>query len=176
MAYRLWCRSYEEIWRDRGHVDRHEFPARFRFELCSSRLSQGKFNSWDGWEFRSAFSITFQGYNGFKMKIPWWMGQKVDHLVVLGEQGIGDEILYGSAIPELIVRLGHKAIEYRCHPRIKQIFERSLKIRCTDRPKLGEISEGDAVVALSDLFMFYRKDKAHFPKKPFLKPDSERIR
>lgn len=157
-----------------GKVDYRNFPPDFRWHLCSSRLSQGKFHDWDGWEFRSDWSITFQGWNGFNMKVPKWNGKPVNHLVISSEQGIGDEICYGSAIPELIVRLGPKALELQCHPRLIPVFERSYGIKCVPRKVLSQITEGDAVVALGDLFMFYRRDKSHFPRKPFIKVDPEK--
>lgn len=158
-----------------GHIDYTMFPPTFRWHLCSSRLSQGKFDNWDGWEYRSNWSITFQGWNGFSLKIPKWNGKPVKKLIIAGEQGQGDDIVYGSAIPELMVRLGPQAIEFQCHPSLVPIFERSFGIRCTPRKILSEITEGDAVVALADLFMIYRRDKAHFPKKPFLKPNPDLV-
>ncbi len=156
-----------------GRVDYTLFPPTFRWHLCAARLSQGKFTNWDGWEFRSNWSITFQGWNGFNTPLPKWNGRPVGKLIIASEQGIGDEILYGSAIPELMVRLGPKALELQCHPRLIPIFERSYGIKAVPRRVLSEITEGDAVVALADLFMFYRRDKSHFPKKPFLKPNPE---
>lgn len=155
-----------------GHVDYSIFPPTFRWHLCSARLTQGKFNNWDGWEYRSNWSITFQGWNGFQMKTPKWDGKPVKKLIISSEQGIGDEILYASAIPELMVRLGPKSLQLQCHPRLIPVFERSFGIECIPRKVLSEI-EGGAVVALADLFMFYRKDKSHFPKKPFLKVDQK---
>jgi len=129
--------------------------------------------NYDGWQFRSNWSITYQGYNGKSFKSPKWDGKPIDHLVVMGEQGIGDEILYGSLIPELMIRVGPKALEFQCHPRLQRIFERSYGIKCTDRKFLSDV-EGTSV-ALSDLMMWYRRDLAHFPKLPFLKPDLERV-
>ena len=32
----------------------------------------------------------------------WWLGQRVDTLVLYGEQGIGDELMYASLIPKLM--------------------------------------------------------------------------
>ena len=156
-----------------GVLDYNLFPPDFRYNLCSARLSLRDFSNWDGWMFRSDFSTTFM--EGSRLNCPIWDGSKVDHLVILGEQGIGDEILYGSAIPEVIVRLGHEAIEFQCMPRLKSIFERSFKIKCTDRKFFKDINKGHLVM-LSDLMMFYRKDKKHFPKKPFLKPDPKLVK
>lgn len=158
--------------RKAGVLDYTLFPADFRWHLCSSRLSQEKFTNWDGWEYRSNWSITFQGWNGFKLPVPKWNGSPVKKLVIASEQGVGDEILYGSAIPELMVRLGPKALEWQCNERLVKVLERSFGIKCAPRKDLSKI-EGDAVVALADLFMFYRRDKSHFPRKPFLKANPE---
>jgi hypothetical protein len=159
-----------------GVLDTTTLSPDFRWNLCAARLRSGRFDNWDGWEFRSNWAVTFQGLNCTdeqKIKIPKWFGQKTNHLVILGEQGIGDEIAHASAIPDLIVRVGHEAIEYQTYPRLKPIIERSFRIRCTDRRILSEVREGQYCVALADLFRFYRKDKSHFPRKPFLKPHPE---
>jgi hypothetical protein len=100
--------------------------------------------------------------------------EPVKHIVVLGEQGLGDEICYSSVLPELIARAGHKAIEFQCYPRLKEIFERSFKVRCTDRLPLSEVKVGEAVITLGDLLPLYRKSREHFPRKPFLKVDPQK--
>lgn len=159
-----------------GVLDITQLGTDFRWNLCAARLRSGKFDNWDGWEFRSNWAVTFQGLNCTdeqKIKIPKWFGQKTNHLVVLGEQGIGDEICYASALPELIVRVGARNIEFQTYPRLKPIIERSLGVPCTERRILSEVTEGEYCVALADLFRFYRKDISHFPKKPFLKPNPE---
>lgn len=159
-----------------GVLDTTLYGPSFRWNLCAARLRSGRFDNWDGWEFRSNWAITFMGYNGFDgLKIPKWMGQPTKHLVVLGEQGIGDEILFCSALPDLIYRLGHDAIELQTYPRLQPIVERSLRIKCTDRRVLSQVTEGEYCVALGDLIRFYRKDRSHFPGKPFLKPNQELV-
>jgi hypothetical protein len=155
-----------------GVLDVSSLNPGFRWNLCAARLRSGRFDNWDGWEYRSNWSITFMGYNGFGgLKIPKWMGQPTNHLVILGEQGIGDEILFASALPDLIYRIGHDAIEFQTYPRLQPIFQRSLRIKCTDRRVLSEVSDGQHCVALADLLRFYRRERSHFPGKPFLKPD-----
>jgi hypothetical protein len=174
LKFNLIKRDLKKTLKKAGRIDYNLFPPTFRWHLCSSRLTQGKFSNWDGFEFRSDWSITFQGLNGFSLPVPKWTGGKVKKLVIAAEQGVGDEILYASAIPELIVRLGHEPLELQCHPRLIPVFERSFRISCVPRVNLSRI-EGDAVVALADLFVFYRRDKSHFPKKPYLKTDSIRV-
>ena len=158
-----------------GFVNPDYLTPAYKWNWCAARLRDGLFKDWDGFEFRSDWAVSFRGIDGTKSKVPKWDGQPVDHIVVLGEQGLGDEILFLSALPELIVRLGTKAVELQCYPRLKSIVERSFKIKVTDRKKLSEVTEGDAMVALSDLFPFYRRDVSHFPRKPYLKPDPIKV-
>lgn len=156
-----------------GRIDYNLFPPDFRWNLCAARLRMGRFDNWDGWEFRSDWSITFQGMNGYDLVLPKWHGGDCKKLIILGEQGIGDELMFSSAIPELIVRLGRDKLEFQTYPRIIPIMERSFGIKCVPRKRLGELEyeEDTYVVALADLFMFYRRDRSHFPGKPYLKPD-----
>lgn len=158
-----------------GFIDPKYLTPAYRWNWCAARLRDGLFKDWDGFEFRSDWAVSFRGIDGFNTKVPKWDGKKVDHITVLGEQGVGDEIMFLSALPELIIRLGTKALELQCYPQLKSIVERSYKIKVTDRKRLSEVTEGDAIVALSDLFPFYRRDKSHFPRKPYLKPDPEKV-
>jgi hypothetical protein len=158
-----------------GEVKVSALTPQYRWNLCVERLKDGLFTDWGGFEYRSDWAVTFFGFNGFGTKVPKWDGSPVDHLVVLGEQGVGDEILFFSALPELIIRLGHSALEVQCYPALREIVERSFKVKTSDRKTLGNILEGDAMVALGDLFPFYRRDVSHFPRKPYLKPDPVKV-
>jgi len=158
-----------------GTLNMQAFPPEYRWDYCSCRLRHGLFKDWDGWEFRSPWMMTFLGLHGEKCPIPRWDGKPVKHLVVLGEQGLGDEILFLSALPELIARYGRDCIEWVGYEKLNPVVARSYGIRTSSRKLLGEITEGDAVMASGDLFQWYRRDKSHFPRKPFLKPDSEKV-
>ena len=168
----------------KGFIDPSIFPAQHRWNICSEKLRKGYFSDWDGWQFRSDWAMTY--WFGDKLVIPKFdlkpvkredgiaYMKPVSHLVVLGEQGIGDEICYASLLPELIIRVGAKSIEFQSYPRLKTIFERSFKIRCTDRRVLGQVTEGESVISLGDLLPLYRRDLSHFPRKAFLKTDPEK--
>lgn len=158
-----------------GTINYRAFEPNARWDFCSERLKQGDYTNWDGWEFRSDWSKTFRWGVEVKCPLPKWDMQPVKHLVILGEQGIGDEILFLSALPEIIVRYGRECIEFQTYPRLQSIVERSFGIRCTDRRMLSDVVEGDAVMALGELFPWFRRDKSHFPKKPFIKADPEKV-
>lgn len=165
----------ERILRRDGKINYQAFPPGFRWDICCERLKTGDFSNWDGWEFRSDWAMTFRWGEGIKTPVPKWDGKPTDHLVILGEQGIGDEILFLSALPDLMVRVGKKCLELQTYPRLKTIVERSYGIRCTDRRLLSHVTEGKSVMALGDLFPWYRRSRSHFPKKPYLKADPEKV-
>jgi len=164
----------KKILRRDGIVDINAFEPSYRWNLCTMRLESGDFTDWDGWEFRSPWFMTFRGVHGEKCPVKRWDGKPVNHLVVLGEQGLGDEILFLSALPDLMVRIG-KGIEWVGYKQLNSVVERSYGISTSERRILSEITEGDAVIASGDLFQWYRRDKNHFPRKPFLKPDPKRV-
>lgn len=158
-----------------GKLDYRAFEPKARWDFCSYRLKSGDYTNWDGWEFRSDWSMTFRWGVEMKCPLPKWDMKPVDHLVILGEQGIGDEILFLSALPEIIVRYGRNCIEFQTYPRLQSIVGRSFGIRCTDRKLLRDVVTGDAVMALGELFPWYRRDKVHFPRRPFLKADPIKV-
>jgi tetratricopeptide (TPR) repeat protein len=56
---------------------------------------------------------------------PWWQGEDIsaDGIVAWGEQGVGDEILYSSIVPDLAARARQLVLE--CEPRLVTLFSRS---------------------------------------------------
>ena len=149
-------------------------PMDFRWNLCATRLRMGHFDNWDGWQFRGNFATTFylKSFN-----TPKWMGQPIqtEHgLKVCGEQGVGDEILFMSAFPDLMVRTGPKALEIYCHPRLVPIFERSFRVKASNRPPGLSDIDGESMLLMGELLKWYRCD-GRFPKKPYLKPDPLKV-
>lgn len=154
-----------------GEINYQAFEQGFRWNLCSERLKSGDYSNWDGWEYRSNWAMTFRWGKEIQSPIPKWDGSPCDHLVILGEQGIGDEILFMSALPDLMIRVGTKCLEFQTYPRLRNIIERSFKVKTTDRRLLSHVTEGKALIALGDLFPWYRRRKENFPRKAFLKAD-----
>lgn len=104
--------------------------------------------------------------------VPDWKGQKVDGMIaVYGEQGLGDEILFASMIPDMIEE-GHKPV-IECDPRLANLFGRSF-----DCPVFGSRREAEpgwvkglplaAKCASGSLGTLYRNAEP-FPKRTPLK-------
>lgn len=144
-----------------------------KFNLCCTRMIQGNFSEWDGWQYRDEWASIMR--YGVK-SIPFWQGEYTDSLVIIAEQGIGDEILWASVIPEALIRC--KEVTYACDGRLIQILERSLRCSCRERhvdardDLLGGFT---AYIPAGDLFPLFRRRLGDFPRKPFIKVNPDRI-
>lgn len=102
---------------------------------------------------------------------PQWTG--TGKLLVLGEQGIGDEIMFAGAF----VHLPPCTIE--CEPRLAELFARTFPQHTfIARVDLNDSSwdEGhDAQLLMGDLARLYWTTPDKFPKKPYIKPLPEKV-
>lgn|GEM_PF-1699036 len=107
---------------------------------------------------------------------PTWNGEKDATVVVYGEQGIGDELMFATIIPDLVKDC--KKVIYDAHPRLYKMFRESFKelgVDCYGTRKdhlLAWIKNYDIdyKVPIGSLAKFYRKKAGDFPKAPYLKP------
>ena len=108
---------------------------------------------------------------------PTWTGEKNKRLVVSGEQGIGDEIMYASCFNELIDN--SKEVVIDCMPRLQGLFRRSFPKafvygqRWNKEVFWDEDHKPEAHVAMASLPSFYRKKDEDFHGKPYLIPDPD---
>jgi len=108
---------------------------------------------------------------------PRWDGSKGKNLVVFGEQGIGDEINFGSCIADLIRDSASVVIE--CDKRLETVFRRTFpdqEVRGTRYDSEITWVNGrnfDAHVSFGQLPQFYRRTNSDFPSGAYLIPDPE---
>jgi tetratricopeptide (TPR) repeat protein len=102
-------------------------------------------------------------------RMPQWDGLSRSNgtLLVWGEQGLGDEIVYGSMLPDL-VRAGIKAV-VECDARMVSLFERALPSltfvsRRTPPDERLERGEIVAQVPMASLAKWYRTRLEDFPE------------
>lgn len=127
-------------------------------------------DAWRHWEYRTKLPGWFQ--RDFPEPTRKWHGQPVRNLALSGEQGIGDEILFCSIIPEIKSRIsGHLLIE--CTQRLQSLFERSFG--CKTYPSHQELlfaeHEIDAHLQLGSLPRLFRPTPDTCPGTPFLVAD-----
>jgi tetratricopeptide (TPR) repeat protein len=109
--------------------------------------------------------------------VPWWNGQP-GTVLVYGDEGLGDEIMFASMIPDLMKT---NEVIFDCHIRLKTLFEKSFGIKCygtreiqdTDWYKSEKI---DYKISVASLGKFYRNKREDFPGTPYLKAEAQKSR
>lgn len=98
-------------------------------------------------------------------------------VLIYGEQGIGDEIMFMSMIPDLLEECSD--VVYECHPRLESLINRSFPEVITYPTRKESILEKpihfDYQIAMGDLGQHFRNSASDFPGTPYLKPDPELV-
>ena len=93
-----------------------------------------------------------------------------DKLLVLREQGIGEEILFSSVYPEIINKFENIKIE--ADKRLISIFNRSfgkkIFVEEGDYSKNSILSDFDNIAYAGSLIKFFRKNEVDFNHKHYL--------
>jgi hypothetical protein len=139
----------------------------------------GDFSRWDGWEYRSDYAANL--WLNRPLDFPMWDGSPTEHLFVLAEEGIGDEVLFMSLLPEALVRCPRVTVECdrRLEPVLKRSFPRTETVaRLGNLTNIREWMRGRPLTGwllMGDLARYFRRDRSHFPGRPYLRPDPERF-
>ena len=121
-----------------------------------------------------------------------WAGLPMQktRLLVTAEQGVGDQLMFASMIPDLAVRAAEtgSSVILECEKRLQALFARSfpaVRVMASDMVKTGGnvtarygwlkgIGGANAAVEMGSLPRWLRGDHAAFPKPhSFLVPDAE---
>lgn len=136
--------------------------------LGFSKLALG---DWSGWaEFGASLGSRHRQKRDYA---PDWNGERVGSVIVYGEQGIGDEIMYASCLGE--VQADHVSVE--CDHRLEGLFKRSfpeVDVYGTRRLPKEWRREFDAQIPCAGLPALYRPSRAACPQTAFLTADPER--
>src|SRR5262249_17488100 len=112
--------------------------------------------------------------------LPFWQGEKGARLVVYGEQGIGDEILFASMLPDLLKDC--ESVVFECHIKLQKLFANSFPgidtypTREDPHVTWPVLANGNYrynfthKIAIGSLGKFYRPNLESFPATPYLKP------
>ena len=106
--------------------------------------------------------------------LPEWDGTPGQTVIVWGEQGIGDEIMFASILPDMMKVC--KRVIFDCHPRLIKTMERSFGIECHGTRKNHFLewlpkSDAQAHVCITTLANYFRKKDSDFPGTPYLKAE-----
>ena len=156
--------------------------------LALGRLAQG----WEAYRVRNA--ADFVDVAHFLCEAPPWEPDtdvRGKSVLVFGEQGLGDEVLFANALPDLLADVGPEGVVHLAvEPRLVGLFQRSFPqakaaphatwkvdhhiVRTA--PALADGPAPDCWLPIGDLMRRYRPDVAAFPDTPaFLHPDPQRV-
>ncbi|MDB5808190.1 MAG: hypothetical protein JWN94_312 [Betaproteobacteria bacterium] len=154
----------------------------YRWNRGLALLASGDYlRGWPDYEMRNARG---RGAAPRNFPFPQWNGEKLATgagLLIYGEQGLGDEVMFASCIPDLLVRQPDCLIE--CEPRLAGLFARSFPaakvhgaMRDGDRRWLAEFPHIQAQCAIGSLPRLLRKSLADFPRhQGYLVADAQRV-
>lgn len=136
-----------------------------KFNLSFEYLFQGRLNEgWSFYEFGFEDSIPFNQRRkpSRSFKSPRWSGEKINGstLMVWREQGLGDELLFLSMIPDLLLIVDKLIIE--CDPRLIQIIKHSFPNVLVREPLLLEVEDYDFQIPLGSLASHLRNKIENF--------------
>jgi tetratricopeptide (TPR) repeat protein len=139
-------------------------------QMANYEFEEGFKNYDEGQRARISLSRNYTYPDG--TSLPMWDGSCGKRVLAFGEQGIGDEIMFASCIPELMAM--SEQVIFDCHPRLLTLFERSFGVKCYPTRKKEWLDwvmdyKFDCRAALGSLGRYLRKTEADFPGTPYLK-------
>lgn len=149
--------DYDEAIFNKGHVylEHHDFA-----------------HGWAAYEHR--FGMPSLGIVNLP-DIPVWHGEALaGKLLVRGEQGLGDQIIFASVLPELLKQVPNVCLQLE--PRLVPLFQRSfpgVEVLSKDKKAPADVA---AQICIGSLPQYFRKDAASFAGAvvPFLKADPDK--
>jgi hypothetical protein len=162
-------KKFRKLW-ESGQLQQALTPL-WKYRLMCARLYLGDYSDYAGWECRDESGWSYDLY-WKEFQTPKWGGGFVNRLVVMGEQGLGDQIMYASILPECRIRV--KEVVYECDPRLHDLLHRSLGVECRELRTSGISEDGDAYIPAAELMRMFRRSASHFPRRAYLKPSPER--
>jgi tetratricopeptide (TPR) repeat protein len=138
----------------------------------------------------------FRAYVHHMIKAPRWQGEPVEgmKLLLVGEQGLGDEFMFANILPDIARDLGPDGtLQIAVDPRLVPLFQRSFPDAevgsYDDRtlidkdgnqalrliPFASNGNEPDLWAPMGSALQYYRKSLSDFPHQPFLVPDAARV-
>lgn len=145
------------------------------FLLKNGILPEG----WDEYE----WGLKIEERPGPTLPYPYWQGESLEgkHIIVVREQGIGDELMFMSCIPDLAEVAAQVTVG--CDPRFVSLFKRSFPYcdvvtmgRVNGTYKLPEGLIFDYYVRVGSLPRFFRRDISMFPNRDaYLVPSADKI-
>ncbi len=146
-----------------------------RWNMALALLTKGNWaEGWEAHEYRYQVNNKNVGQRGYG---PLWQGEKDGLLVIHGEQGLGDEIMFATCLPELLAEHPYAVIE--CEKKLVSLFARSFDVPCIAKEEDFVAPPGATVrqIGMGSMPRRYRNSDAEFPPpRAVLKADPQLVK
>lgn len=135
---------------------------------------------WAGYEQMLGHKSKRRKATAYTVPAKFWEGETAENVVIYGEQGVGDEIMFASMVADAKQKAKHVIID--CHAKLEGLFKRSFPdcsvygTRNDESPAWMATEDIDSSIAIGSLGQHFRKTDADFPKTPYLIADPDRKR
>jgi tetratricopeptide (TPR) repeat protein len=151
----------------------------------------------EGWrEYEIRHAERFRGQIRHMVKAPYWQGEDLDgkRLLVVGEQGLGDEFMFANVLPDLQRAVGESGkLQIVVDPRLVPLFQRSFpkaEVGTYDDRKLVtkdghkelrfipwalKDGEPDYYALMGSALQYHRSALGDFHHEAFIVPDPARV-
>jgi len=142
--------------------------------LLSGELAEG----WPQYQWRTRR----RGQPRRDSRLPVWQGEPLSgkSILVYGEQGLGDEIMFASCLGQIVEQAARCIVE--CDARLVPLLERTLpRARVMARggwrelDRLAEQTGAEVRIASGSLPRYLRPNEQCFPRRPYLLADPGRV-
>lgn len=128
----------------------------------------------DGWDLHESRRQLDHWHPRERFKLDDWEGEPGKHVLVHGEQGLGDEVMYLSCLPDILARSRKVTVE--CEPRLIPLIERSFPgVRAYGTQEECPEDDYDFILPMGTLPKLFRRSPEAFPGTPYLKTDPQRV-
>ncbi|MGE0331940.1 MAG: tetratricopeptide repeat protein [Ramlibacter sp.] len=159
-----------------------QYPAEpnTRFQRATVHLLRHQFaQGWEDYAYRGIGSSS----NFRVLPFPRWDGESLEGktIVVLAEQGLGDQVMFASCLPDLLARSPRRVIFEviaRVAPTLARSFPECEVIASTQKRDLSwakGLVDVDFYVPLADLPRYFRPEVSSFPGTPYLRADPSKV-
>jgi tetratricopeptide (TPR) repeat protein len=145
-----------------------------RLMRAHANLKHGRFESgWKDFESRHASPLAVGDIHRFP-RLSCEMDIKGVSVLVYEEQGLGDQVMFSSCVPDLVA--SGAMVTIQCDPRLKALFARSFP-GCRVITRNESLPAGiDYKIAIGSLPGLYRNRLADFPfHQGYLQADSQKV-
>lgn len=166
-------------WADKAlSLDEHNYIAHIAKSIACLALGRWS-DGWKSQDYLYGNHLVVRVYNDPANEEPTWDGSPGKTVVVQCDQGLGDILMFGQCLPQMVNDC--KEVILECAERLVPLMKRNFP-GCTVYGTLKQSGQDwshgkqiDAHIHISALPKFYRNTDLSFPRNAYITPDPEKV-